>query len=280
MASIARNSAEEMSLVLSLTVAAYVGSLAGYIGYLVSGRDWSGRAGSLLLAGGLVSHYLALLERTRGLHTVPYHDLSGSLSLFGWLLAMTYLALEVFHKQRSVGAFVLPFILVFFAIAQLVPVDPSAVAPAKGVVFAFHVTLSILAYGAFGLSCVLSVIYLGEQRLLRKHRVGEVVWRLPSLDILDRMSQSSVLVGLIAIAIGTVLGFVWVDRLTGNFFHYDPKYVVTLLVLVAYASYLRLARNPSWRGARASQLCIFNFGLVIFSFTVVNLFLSHAHRYF
>src|SRR5215467_1518844 len=113
MTSIARNSAEDMSLVLSLTVAAYVGSLAGYIGYLVSGRDWSGRAGSLLLAGGLLLHYLALLERTRGMHTVPYHDLSGSLSLFGWLLAMTYLALELFHKQRSVGAFVLPFILVF-----------------------------------------------------------------------------------------------------------------------------------------------------------------------
>jgi ABC-type transport system involved in cytochrome c biogenesis permease subunit len=43
---------------------------------------------------------------------------------------------------------------------------------------------------------------------------------------------------------------------------------------------LRLARNPGWRGARASQLCIFNFAIVIFSFTVVNLFLSHAHRYF
>jgi hypothetical protein len=41
-----------------------------------------------------------------------------------------------------------------------------------------------------------------------------------------------------------------------------------------------MARNPGWRGARASQLCIFNFAIVIFSFTVVNLFFSHAHRYF
>ena len=110
--------------------------------------------------------------------------------------------------------------------------------------------------------------------------VGDVVWRLPSLDLLDRMSQSSVLVGLISIAIGTALGFVWVDRLTGAVWRYDPKYVVTLLVLVAYVFYLRLARYPSWRGARASQLCIFNFVIVIFSFTVVNLFFSHAHRYF
>src|SRR5258708_1234312 len=263
-----------------LTLAAYLGSFAAYVGYLVAGLDWSGRLGSLPLTGGLVAHYFALLERARGLHTVPYHDLSGSMSLFGWLLALTYLSLELFHRQRSVGAFVLPFVLAFFLFAQLSPPDRLAAPPATGVAFAFHVTLSILAYAAFGLSCVLSLIYLGEQRLLHEHRLGDVVWRLPSLDLLDRMSQSSVLVGLISIAIGTALGFVWVDRLTGNVWHYDPKYSVTLLILVAYVFYLRLARNPGWRGARASQLCIFNFAIVIFSFTVVNLFFSHAHRYF
>src|SRR5882724_1426707 len=267
-------------LFVILTAVIYLLSLGAYAAFLTSGKEIAGRVATLLLAAGLVAHYFALLERARGLHTVPYHDLSGSMSLFGWLLALTYLSLELFHRQRSVGAFVLPFVLAFFLVAQLSPPDRLAAPPATGVAFAFHVTLSILAYAAFGLSCVLSLIYLGEQRLLHQHRVGDVVWRLPSLDLLDRMSQSSVLVGLISIAIGTVLGFVWVDRLTGNVWHYDPKYVVTLLVLVAYVFYLRLARNPSWRGARASQLCIFNFAIVIFSFTVVNLFFSRSHRYF
>jgi ABC-type uncharacterized transport system permease subunit len=262
-----------------LTLAAYLGSFACYLGYLAAGQEWAGRLGSALLAGGLVAHYFALLERSRDLHTVPYHDLAGSMSLFGWLLALTYLSLEVFHRQRSVGALVLPFVLAFFLFANAAPATHSAAVPAKGVAFALHVTLSILAYAAFGLSCVLSVIYLAQQRLLQRHKIGSFLWRLPPLDLLDRMSQSSVLVGLIAITIGTALGFLWVDRLTGDIWHYDPKYVVTLLVLFAYIVYLRLARNPGWRGARASQVCIFNFAVVIFSFTVVNLFFSHAHRY-
>jgi len=263
-----------------LTLAAYLGSFACYVGYLFAGREWSGRIATLLLAGGLVAHYYALLERSRGLHVVPYHDLSGSMSLFGWLLALIYLSLEVFHRQRSVGALVLPFVLAFFLFANAAAPDHNTAIPARGVAFALHVTLSILAYAAFGLSCVLSVMYLAEQRLLQKHKVGSVVWRLPSLDVLDRMSQSSVLVGLIAITIGTALGFVWVDRLTGGVWRYDPKYVITLLVLAAYIVYLGLARNPGWRGSRASRLCILNFAIVIFSFTVVNLFFSHAHRYF
>ena len=262
-----------------LTIAAYGVSFAAYLRFLYAGGSLAGRLGTLFLALGLASHYFALLERARGLHTVPYHDLYGSMSLFGWLLALTYLALEFYHRERSVGAFVLPFILVFFVASHLAPADRLSPTPAHGLAFAFHVTLSILAYAAFALSFVLSLIFLVENRFLRSRKLTEVVWRLPALDLLERMSRSSVLIGLASIAVGTALGFVWVDRLAGQSF-YDPKYVVTLLVLVLYAVYLQVSRSASWRGARASRLCIFNFVVVILSFTVVNLYLSHSHRYF
>jgi ABC-type uncharacterized transport system permease subunit len=263
-----------------LTAVAYLLSLGLYVRFLSAGNKLIGRLGTLFLVLGLIAHYFALLERSRGLHTVPYHDLYGSMSLFGWLLALTYLGLELYHRQRSVAAFVLPFILVFFLAAHLAPADRLSPPPAHGAAFAFHVTLSILAYAAFALSFVLSLIFLGEERLLRRHMVGDVVWRLPPLELLAQMSQSSVLVGLVSIAIGTALGFVWVDRLSNEYSFYDPKYVITLLVLALYALYFRLARTASWRGARASKLCIFNFAIVVLSFTVVNLYLSHSHRYF
>src|SRR5580658_5821068 len=263
-------------LFLILTIVAYVGSLIFYLGFLNTGKETMGRLGTLLLGLGLVAHYFALLERSRGLHTVPYHDLYGSMSLFGWLLALTYLGLEFFHRQRSVGAFVLPFILA----SHLAPADRLSPTVAHGPIFAFHVTLSILAYAAFALSFVLSLIFLVENRLLRNRNLTEFVWRLPPLELLERMSRSSVLVGLVSIAVGTILGFIWVDRLTGQYWYYDPKYVITLVVLLLYAVYLQLSRTTTWRGARASRLCIFNFVIVVLSFTVVNLYLSHSHRYF
>ena len=70
---------------------------------------------------------------------------------------------------NSFWALVLPFVLAFFLFANAATPDHNAAAPAKGVAFALHVTLSILAYAAFGLSCVLSVIYLAQQRLLMRH---------------------------------------------------------------------------------------------------------------
>ena len=263
-----------------LTALAYGLSFVLYLRFLGTGRALTGRLGTLLLGLGLVAHYFALLERSRGLHTVPYHDLYGSMSLFGWLLAVTYLGLELYHRQRSVGAFVLPFILVFFVAAHVAPADRLPPPAVHGLIFAFHVTLSILAYSAFALSFVFSLIFLGEEWLLRKHKVGDVVWRLPPLELLAQMSQSSVLVGLVSIAIGTVLGFVTVERVEGHHAYFDAKYVITLLLLVLYAVYFFLARTTAWRGARASKLCVFNFLVVFLNFTVVGFFLSHSHRYF
>jgi ABC-type uncharacterized transport system permease subunit len=263
-----------------LTVVAYGLSFALYLLFLNTGKVLTGRLGTILLAAGLVAHYFSLLERTRGTHTVPYHDLYGAMSLFGWLLALTYLGLEIYHRQRSVGALVLPFILVFFVAAYLAPADRLSPPDAHGPTFAFHVALNILAYAAFALSFVLSLVFLTEERLLRSHKMGNVVWRLPPLELLERMSRSSVLIGLVCITIGTAFGFLWVYRLSNKYSFYDPKYAITLLVLILYAVYFRLARTTAWRGARASKLCIVNFLILFLSFTVVNLYLSSNHRFF
>src|SRR5438046_9034848 len=121
-----------------LSVLAYLMSCGLYVRFLATGKKLTGRLGTLLLGLGLMAHYFALLERSRGLHTVPYHDLYGSMSLFGWLLALTYLGLEVYHRQRSVGAFVMPFILVFFLAAHLAPADRLSPTAAHWAPFSFQ----------------------------------------------------------------------------------------------------------------------------------------------
>ena len=89
-----------------LSLAVYAASFACYARILYVPNTWVGRAASLLLAGGLFLQYYDLLERSRLMHTVPYDDLYGSMSLFAWLFGITYLVLEIFHRQRTVGALV------------------------------------------------------------------------------------------------------------------------------------------------------------------------------
>jgi HemX protein len=264
-----------------VALAVYAASFVCYARFLYRPEVWLGRSASLLLAAGIVVHYFALLERSRWIQSVPYNDLYGSMSLFAWLLGITYLGLELFHRQRTVGAFVTLLLFCWLAILHIlgpssVP-DPSV---PRGALFAFHVTLNTWAYAAFALSCVLSVIYLLQDRLLHSRQLGTAFWRFPALDVLDRMARSSVLVGLVALLFGVTFGFVWEHRLSGGYSWTDPKVLITLLIVAVYAAYLRLSRISRWRGARAALLCAFNFVLVLFSYTFVNLYLTRFHRFF
>ncbi len=264
-----------------VALALYVASFAGYALHLYRGRPWSGRVATLLLVLAILAHYYALLERSRAIHAIPYDDLYGSMSLFAWLLAVTYLGLETYHRQRTVGSLVVPFVIFWLVVA--VTVAPSRVQhepAANGALFALHITIGILAYAAFAISFLLSVIYLIQNRVLRRGRPGLTFWRFPALEVLERMSRSSVWVGLVALAIGTTLGFVWEHRLTGHFALADPKVLVTLIVLAVYVIYLAIVRTPAWRGARAALVCACNFVIVLFSYTVVNLYFTEFHRFF
>jgi ABC-type transport system involved in cytochrome c biogenesis permease subunit len=264
-----------------LSLALYLASFLCYARILYAPNIWVGRLATLLLASGIVAQYFSLYERSRVIQSVPYDDLYGSMSLFAWLLGITYIGLEIFHRQRSVGAFVTLLLVAWVAgLGFITAGAPTVRAPARGPLFAFHVTLNTWAYAAFALSFVLSLIYLVQDRVLRSRRLGAAFWRFPPLDVLDRMARSSVYVGLVALAFGASMGFIWEHRLRGTYSLGDPKVIVTFAIVLVYAAYLLLSRNATWRGARAALLCAMNFVIVMFSYTFVNLYLTKFHRFF
>src|ERR1700729_642890 len=258
----------------------YAASFACYARNLYAPNLWVGRTATALLGAGILVHYFYLYQRSLMCHTVPYDDLYGSMSLFAWLLALTYLGLELVHRQRSVGAFVTLLLICWIgALRILTPRSLPVPTVPRGTLFALHVTLNTWAYAAFALSFVLSLIYLIQDRVLRSHRLGVAFWRFPALDVLDRMARSSVYVGLVALIAGVSMGLIWQHRLSGGYSLGDPKVIITVAILGVYLAYLFLARNAAWRGARAALLCALNVVIVLFNYTFVNLYLTRFHRF-
>lgn len=258
----------------------YAASMVLYVWHLYTDKRAAGRFATLLLSAALVAHYFALLERAHLVHAVPYEDLYGSMSLFGWFLGVTYLGLELYHRQQSVGPFVLPLVVILSGVPALFAAGAPHAAPARGTLFALHVTINILSYSAFTLSFVFSAMYLGQNRLLRGRRLGKVAWRMPPLELLERMTRSAAFVGLITLAVGMVFGILVEGRVRGQYFSFDPKELVSLLIFLIYGSYLWLERTTAWRGARASLFCLCNYLAVVFSYTIVNFYLSTFHRFY
>lgn len=229
------------------------------------------------LAAGLAVHFADLQVRARMLGSVPYRTLEGSVSLFGWMLAIAYLALQLRHRENAIGPFLIPIVVVSSAIGLLLPARVSPPTDqTRGALFALHVTSAILAYAAFTFSFVLALLYLIQDRQIRRRHTGVLFARLPALEVIGRMNRTSVSIGLCALTFAIAIGLVRANELWGTLA--DPKIAWAILTLAVYALLLWLDRR-GWEGPRVAVLSIVGYGLVLFSYTVVNLAFHTAHQF-
>ncbi|HJW15416.1 MAG TPA: cytochrome c biogenesis protein CcsA [Thermoanaerobaculia bacterium] len=232
--------------------------------------------GHLLIGAGLLLQFADLEARARAMHSVPYKTIGGSMSLFGWMLGLSYLALLFRHRDRAVGPFLIPFVVLFSILGLLLPQPATVTArpDTRGVMFALHVTFAILGYAAFTFSFVLSLLYLIQNRQLRRVKTGLLFSRLPALDVLGGMIRTSVSIGLSVLGASVVLGIIWAERVWGRL--PDAKLGAAILTLIVYGFLLWKDRR-GWVGERVALLSILGFALIIFSYTFVNLYFSAEH---
>jgi ABC-type transport system involved in cytochrome c biogenesis permease subunit len=76
--------------------------------------------------------------------------------------------------------------------------------------------------------------------------------------------------------VSVVLGLVEAQKLWATLA--DPKIAWALVTVFVYALLLWMERR-GWEGPRVAILSIVGFGVVMFSYTVVNVYLSSAHRF-
>lgn len=259
-----------------LAVALYAAAEAASIWALVSARRGRSFASGLVCAAVLLQ-FVDLQMVGRALHSVPYRTFGGSLSLFGWMLGISYLILLFRHRERAIGPFLIPFVIVFTLAGLLIPEQGVPATPeTQGVLFALHVTFAMLGYAAFTTSFVLSVLYLIQNRQIRRGQTGLLFARLPALEVIGGMNRTSVTIGLAALSASVLFGLIWANRVWTTL--RDPKILFALLTLALYGFLLWMERR-GWKGPRVAVLSIVGFALVLFSYTVVNMFLSRTHAF-
>ena len=238
-----------------------------------------------MAALGAVMNLLALYARSRAFHSVPYRDLLGSMALFGFFLSVLSLALEIWHEDRSLGAFLMPAALVFLIVAFVVPPGSSTPAPElKGPMFALHVTLNMLAYAAFAVACALSILYLTVGRSLKnraKNAFEGPAGRLPTLGFLERANRTSLGVGVIALSVGLTFGVLWgaqVWRVEHPHWLLDPK-VITAFLTLGFYLFVVIRAHRGEAPVTTARLSVAGFVLVIVSYTAINLFVSRIHAF-
>ena len=217
-----------------------------------------------------------LQSGARAANSVPYGDLSASMSFFAWMVAASYGILLLRHRESSTGPFLIPISIFFLGASILAHPGHAAAANPKlsGPLFAFHVTMAIMGYAALSVSFVLAQLYLIQNRQLRRRNLGLLFSRLPALDVLSRLHRTSVAIGVTALTVASVLGLVWAKQNWGTY--WDPKVLFTFLIIAVYLVTLFPGRI-GWGGKRVAFVSIGGFMLLMFSYTIVNLFITQEH---
>ncbi|GAA3752322.1 c-type cytochrome biogenesis protein CcsB [Salinactinospora qingdaonensis] len=212
-------------------------------------------------------------------------------NMFEFVVAICLCAVGAFlfaalrYKARYLGTFVLvPVLLLLGIAARWLYSEAGPLIPAlHSYWIAIHVSAAIIATGAFLVAGSAAITYLLSSRTEAKRARGEQVTgiaaRLPSPELLDRLSHRFILFAFPLWTFAIIAGAVWADEAWGRFWGWDPKEVWSFITWVVYAAYLHARATAGWRGSKATWIGLVGFACLLFNFFAVNYIFSGLHSY-
>ena len=265
-------------LFLVIATLCYLSGTVGYLIYLFRDREFVHRVSWSVLLLGALFHAGAILIRSVKLGQLAVTNGPEALSLFAWVLVITYLIVQVRLQLRILGSFVSPLAVIFMLSSSLLPADimPKSELFKSGWVM-LHVGSLFLANALFALAFSLGIMYLLQERHIKKKNFGFLYLRLPSLERLDSISHHCLIVGFPLMTGGLVTGFAYASMVWHSPWNWDPKEILSLSTWLIYAVLVHQRLTVGWRGRRAAWLAIFGFSAVLLTFFGAGLLLKGHH---
>lgn len=255
----------------------YFTAMILYFTFVAIKRDGVAKAAVWLQIAGLILHTAALVCRGIGAGRLPLTNQYEFATAFAWGLCLVSLVFVLRFRFTVLGVFAAPVIFLIIGYAAMQSKEVHNLMPAlRSNWLGFHVSTAIIAYGAFGVSFVLSIIFLLRDRLKAS---GFLDQHIPGREKLDLISYRSVSLGLLFLSFTIITGAIWAERAWGSYWSWDPKETWSLVTWITYAIYLHLRIRRGWQGKSAAVFAVVGFICVMFTYIGVNTFLPGVHSY-
>ena len=173
------------------------------------------------------------------------------------------------------GAFAAPVIILIISYAAMQSREVRDLMPSlRSSWLGIHVSTVIIAYGSFGVSFVLGILYL-----LRDRMRGFWDTHVPVREKLDLLAYRSVRLGLVFLTFTMIIGAIWADQAWGAYWSWDPKETWAFVTWLIYVVYLHLRIRRELPGKTAAVVAVIGFVCVIFTYLGVNYLLPGLHSY-
>ncbi len=260
---------------------AWAFTLLAFLAVLLSmGTGWKLFYRGALLAhlAGVVAMFVGFGMRMAISGRAPVTNMYESVIYVGLGVAVLGMIFELVYRKKYILAAATAVSTLTLVLADncSILLDPS-LRPLQPVLrnnfwLVIHVLTITLSYAAFALALGISNITLAYFLVRSQNR--------HAINALNRFTYRSLQVGVLLLAIGTILGGVWADYAWGRFWGWDPKEVWALIALLGYLALLH-ARYAGWVGQFGLPAwSIACFSLVVVAWYGVNFVLGAGlHSY-
>ncbi len=261
-----------------ITAAAYFIATLVFIAYLVKHNEQLVKAGRYILYCGFAAHTLTLILRFLEAGRVPVANLHESLTLYSWLMVAVYVVLLFKYRMEILGAFVAPFALLLIITASFLPSEIVPLAPLlESYWLPVHVVLAFLGNTFFALACIAGIMYLIQDRYLKKRKIKGLYFILPSLEVLDNLGYKCLTYGFSFLTLAIISGAIWSDYSLGTYWSWGARQDWSLITWILYAALLHGRLTTGWRGRKSAIFSVAAFLILLGSFFVIYIIVGASH---
>jgi len=219
----------------------------------------------VVAGAGLVAHLGAFTHAYRHLEIQPGSAARNVLSALALMAVAIYLYGYLRYRLHVLGIVMLPLALLLFLFSGWLLPESVEVSPAYSQPLLWlHIAVSTLGVGALFLTFTFSVMYLVQEKALKKKRPVSFFLPLPSLSACDHVLYVSLMIGFALLTIGLALIAVWSANMRGTFDVWESQREILALVswvIFGVVLYARLVTG--WRGRKMAFLTIAGFAAVM-----------------
>lgn len=229
----------------------------------------------------LLFHFLYLMLRTIEFDHPPITNVFEIFTVLAFSISFSYFILELVTDIRGTGMFIIIISILFQIISSFFIEDLIEVKEVlRSNLLGSHVFSALLGYSGITISAVYGFLYLILYKELKTSKFGLIFDRLPNLEVLEKLSFYSAVIGFILLTIAIIIGVIWLPQAFPNFSYTDPKLIGTMLVWLLYGIGLINKITGKWRGKKLILLSIIGFTLAIFSTILTNFLAKSFHSFY
>lgn len=229
----------------------------------------------------LLLHTFYLISRTIEYNHPPITNKFEIFSLIAFSIGFSYFVLELLTDIRGTGAFIILFSLVFQIISSIF-IEHSYIVPEvlRNRLLGLHVINALLGYSGITVSAVYGLLYMLLYKNLKTNKFGLIFNRLPNLEILEKLSFYSAVIGFVLLTFAIIIGIIWLPSAFPHFSYFDPKLIGTLFVWFIYGIGILSKLLGSLNGKKVILFSLIGFVVAIISLIITNTLAKTFHSFY